>query len=156
MRDASVDRIDRLWELGAIRRWIVPSTAVSGVYIAKLVREDSVAGASHIIFVVRDDGRLSDVLFQTSDTTWQAYNSYGGNSLYTGAPAGRAYKVSYNRPYNTRTIFGSLSWFFYAEYPMIRWLEANGFDVAYFTGVDSDRRGQAIRNHKMFPLGGSR
>ena len=41
-------------------------------------------------------------LFQTSDTTWQAYNSYGGNSLYTGSPAGRAYKVSYNRPFITR------------------------------------------------------
>ena len=43
----------------------------------------------------------SDLLFQTSDTTWQAYNNYGGNSLYTGAPAGRAYKVSYNRPFIT-------------------------------------------------------
>ena len=42
------------------------------------------------------------VLFQTSDTTWQAYNAYGGNSLYTGSPAGRAYKVSYNRPFSTR------------------------------------------------------
>ena len=33
--------------------------------------------------------RRSDLLFQTSDTTWQAYNRYGGNSLYTGSPAGR-------------------------------------------------------------------
>ena len=30
--------------------------------------------ASHIVFVVRDDGGHSDLLFQTSDTTWQAYN----------------------------------------------------------------------------------
>ena len=37
-----------------------------------------------------------------SDTTWQAYNDWGGNSLYSGSPAGRAYKVSYNRPINTR------------------------------------------------------
>jgi hypothetical protein len=29
------------------------------------------AGASHIVFVVRDDDGLSDLLFQTSDTTWQ-------------------------------------------------------------------------------------
>jgi N,N-dimethylformamidase beta subunit-like, C-terminal/Domain of unknown function (DUF4082)/Bacterial Ig domain len=129
--------------------WVVPSTGVSGVYIAKLVREDGVAGASHIIFIVRDDARVSDVLFQTSDTTWQAYNSYGGNSLYTGAPAGRAYKVSYNRPFNTRDVVNR-SWFFYAEYPMIRWLEANGYDLTYFTGVDSDRRGLAIRSHKVF------
>ena len=63
------------------------------------------AAASHIVFVVRDDAGSSDLLFQTSDTTWQAYNSYGGNSLYAGAPAGRAYKVSYNRPFTTRRIW---------------------------------------------------
>src|SRR4029077_18238855 len=40
--------------------------------------------------------------------------------------------------------------FFSAEYPMIRWLEANGYDVTYFTGVDSDRRGLAIRSHQVF------
>ena len=39
---------------------------------------------------------------------------------------------------------------FNAEYPMIRWLEANGYDVTYFAGVDSDRRGLAIRSHKVF------
>ena len=33
---------------------------------------------------------------------------------------------------------------------MVRWLEANGYHVSYFTGVDSDRRGNLIRNHKMF------
>ena len=78
------------------------STAVSGIYFARLVRTDGTAGASHVFFVVRDDDGGSDLLFQTSDTTWQAYNTYGGNSLYTGAPAGRAYKVSYNRPFTTR------------------------------------------------------
>ena len=37
------------------------------------------------------------MIYQTSDTTWQAYNDWGGNSLYVGAN-GRADKVSYNRP----------------------------------------------------------
>ena len=84
--------------------WSVPSTAVSGVYIAKLTRVDT-GGASHIVFVVRDDQAQADILFQTSDTTWQAYNTCGGNSLYVGGPGtnpGRAYKVSYNRPFTTR------------------------------------------------------
>jgi hypothetical protein len=132
--------------------WGVPADAVSGVYVAKLVRIDT-GGSSHIVFIVRDDTSTSDVLFQTSDTTWQAYNSYGGNSLYVGSPAGRAYKVSYNRPVITRgnfNGFGTRSYLFNAEYPMIRWLEANGYNVSYFTGVDSDRRGAAIRNHKVF------
>ena len=128
--------------------WAVPATATSGVYIAKLVRTDT-GGASHIIFVVRDDSSRSDLIFQTSDTTWQAYNLYGGNSFYAGAPVGRAYKLSYNRPLTVRgdSAFNS---FFSAEYPMIRWLEANGYNVSYTTGVDTDRRGDLLTNHKVF------
>ncbi len=129
--------------------WAVPATATSGIYIAKVVRADT-GGASHIVFVVRDDASASPLLFQTSDTTWQAYNSWGGNSLYSGSPAGRAYKVSYNRPFNTRIVDNGQDWVFNAEYPMVRWLEANGYDVSYMTGVDSERRGALIRNHRTF------
>ena len=130
--------------------WTVPSNATSGIYFAKLVREDGTPGTSHIVFVVRDDNGASELLFQTSDTTWQAYNDYGGNSLYTGAPVGRAYKVSYNRPFNTRGNQYSRAWLFGAEYPMVRWIEANGYDVSYSTGVDSDRRGAELLEHAAF------
>ncbi len=130
--------------------WAVPTDAVSGIYFAKAVQQDSAGQASHIVFIVRDDASTSDILFQTSDTTWQAYNTYGGNSLYTGSPAGRAYKVSYNRPFNTRSVDNGQDWVFNAEYPMVRWLEANGYNVSYFSGVDSDRRGNLITNHKVF------
>ena len=51
------------------------------------MREDAGGGSSHIVFVVRDDDGRSELLFQTSDTTWQAYNRFGGNSLYFGGPA---------------------------------------------------------------------
>jgi hypothetical protein len=84
--------------------WDVPANAVSGIYIAKLTRLDN-SGSSHIAFIVRDDSSHSDLFFQASDTTWQAYNVYGGNSLYVGStsfPAGHAAKVSYNRPFVTR------------------------------------------------------
>ncbi len=98
-------------------------------------------GASHIFFIVRDDASTAPLLFQTSDTTWQAYNDYGGNSLYTGNPVGRAYKVSYNRPFNTRVVDSGQDWVFSAEYPMVRWLESNGYDVSYISGIDSHRAG---------------
>jgi len=130
--------------------WTVPVAAVSGIYIAKLSRPDT-GGASHMVFVVRDDAGSSDLLFQTSDTTWQAYNQYGGFSLYD-VPV-RAYKVSYNRPFSTRAQsggFGKSNFLFYTEYPLVRWLEANGYNVSYSTGVDTDRRGTLIKNHKVF------
>jgi hypothetical protein len=129
--------------------WAVPATATSGIYFVKLVRTDT-GGASHIVFVVRDDASTAPLLFQTSDTTWQAYNNYGGNSLYTGLPAGRAYKVSYNRPFNTRAVDGGQDWVFNSEYPMVRWLEANGYDMSYTTGVDMDRAGGLLMNHRVF------
>jgi hypothetical protein len=138
------------WEVSA--SWDVPENATSGIYFAKAVREDT-GGASHIVFIVRDDASTSDLLFQTSDTTWQAYNNYGGRSLYSGGPGrnpSRAYKVSYNRPFYTRIVDNGQDWLFNAEYPMVRWLEANGYDVSYFTGVDSDRYGDLISNHKVF------
>ena len=138
--------------------WSVPANATSGIYFAKVVRIGASPGMSHIFFVVRDDSGGSEILFQTSDQTWQAYNRYGGNSLYTGQPGtnpGRAYKVSYNRPFTTRA-YAPEDWVFNAEYPMVRWLEANGYNVSYFTGVDADRFGAAplgqggIRDHKVY------
>ncbi len=57
------------WAVSAT--WQVPATAVSGVYVALLTRPDT-GGQSHITFIVRSDGSHSDVVFQTSDTTWQA------------------------------------------------------------------------------------
>jgi hypothetical protein len=136
---------------GVSASWDIPADATSGIYFAKLVRTDT-GGSSHIFFIVRNDSSHSDVMFQTSDTSWQAYNDYGGNNLYGAGnwdATNRAYKVSYNRPFHTRD-FESISSVFGAEYPMVRWLEANGYDVTYFTGVDSDRNGTLIQNHKAF------
>ncbi|MGA6946420.1 MAG: N,N-dimethylformamidase beta subunit family domain-containing protein, partial [Solirubrobacterales bacterium] len=135
--------------------WAVPADAVSGIYFAKLVRDGGTSDGSHIFFIVRDDASHSNLLFQTSDTTWEAYNQYGGRSLYTSDTGGpgtnpdRAYKVSYNRPLTVRGGIPEDSPF-NAEYPMVRWLERNGYDVSYFTGVDSARFGSEILEHKTF------
>lgn len=137
--------------------WTVPANAVSGLYIAKLTRVAAGGGgSSHIPFVVRNDASTSDLFFQTSDATWQAYNAYGGNSLYVGSglPNNHASKVSYNRPFITRSGGGGggarEDWFMNAEYPMIRFLERNGFDVSYTTNVDMARNGSLLLNHKVF------
>jgi hypothetical protein len=140
---------------GVSASWAVPADAVSGLYIGRLVREDT-GGASHMMFIVRDDAGRSDLLYQLSDTQWQAYNNYpppGGSSLYevAGDSSRRAYKVSYNRPFTVRgnpTYFRA--WPFAEEYPMIRWLEANGYDMSYSSGMDTDRFGSNLLLHKVF------
>lgn len=136
--------------------WAVPSDAVSGLYYAVLHRNDT-QGENELPFVIRDDSSHSDVQFQTSDETWQAYNRYtdtgsdhaAGNSLYFGngpGVQGSAYQVSYNRPI---TGGGDENFIFNSEYPMLRFMEANGYDVSYSTDVDSARRGNLITNHKV-------
>jgi hypothetical protein len=139
--------------------WLVPATAVSGFYIVKL---QSAGGINNIVFIVRDDASTSKIFFQANDATWQAYNAYGGSNVYngtTGFPSGHAVKVSYNRPffiYNTGFLtnnFGS-DWYMNDSYPMIRWLERNGYDMSYTTNVDVARSGGLLLNHKIFVTNG--
>ena len=173
------------WAVSA--SWNIPSGAISGVYLARMVREDgsstwradnsSVPGvkpdaaphaygasgmgklrnplkesrASYIVFLVRDDASRSDIVMQTSDPSWTAYNAYGLGNTYSIPGSGgswqfRAYKVSLNRPIAQRNV----NQYFNAEYPLARWLERNGYDVTYSAGVDTDRRGQLLKNHKLF------
>ena len=65
----------------------IPTNWVSGVYVARLTTGTNVAPQttgkqSYLIFTVREDARTSDLLYQASVTTWQAYNPWGGSSLY--------------------------------------------------------------------------
>ena len=95
----------------------VPTNWVSGVYVARLttgtnVTPQTTGKQSYIIFTVREDARTSELLCQASVTTWQAYNPYGGKSMYV-YPNGRncnddlnpnelvlsVVAVSFNRPY---------------------------------------------------------
>jgi hypothetical protein len=148
---------------GVSATWNVPTTAISGVYFAKISRTDGTAGANQIPFVVTDNSSHSDVVYMTSDETWQAYNDWGGYSVYsgtaTGSPwccstldPGRAVQVSYNRPFATRadTPDGQ-DYFFYAEFPMVQFLEKNGYDVSYVSQIDVAQSGAAtmLEQHKM-------
>ncbi|MFP8878045.1 MAG: N,N-dimethylformamidase beta subunit family domain-containing protein [Myxococcota bacterium] len=161
--DASVRMLDcGNWSVSA--SWNVPLDAVSGIYFAKLSALDG--DANHIWFVVRESSPRSDLLFQTSDTTWHAYNHWADDperafSFYHSPHSRRgphAAKVSYNRPlrigsqrsgsdkHSRDGWHGVLA----AEYPMVRFLERNGYDVSYATGVDTDRFGDALLGHRVF------
>ena len=133
--------------------WTVPGDAVSGIYFAHLVREDGPSGESHIFFVVRDDDGRSDLLFQTSDTTWQAYNAYGGNSLYTAArrePARRARVQGLLRPpvHDARQRARGLG--VQRRVPDGPVARAQRLRRLLLHGVDSDRLGAELLEHRAF------
>lgn len=142
---------------------------VSGVYLAKLTARTSGA-QSYIIFVVRDEARQAEYLFQSSVTTFQAYNNWGGKSLYPSNSKGKpAQKVSFNRPYNANGIpaaaYGIGAGDFFTtnsagpdypispagwEYNMVRWLEREGYDVTYSTNLDVHTHKGLLTSHKAF------
>jgi hypothetical protein len=133
--------------------WTVPTSATSGVYVANVIDGTQ---KFQIPFIVRNDSSRSDIVFQTADQTWQAYNPWGGTNLYAGnGPGfnGAAYAVSYNRPITTRDS-GLLAtpndMVFSAEYPAIQWLERNGYDVSYISGVDAAVNGSLLLNHRVY------
>ncbi len=142
----SIDPVTRMVECSWISPYTlnVPSTWPSGVYMAKLTATGTGKQAG-IIFVVRDDARSSNILFQVSLNTDQAYNDWGGYSLYT---VPQAYKVSFNRPYFS-------AYWGLGEFPrwginLVRFLEREGYDVSYVADVDTHINGSLLLKHKVF------
>lgn len=135
--------------------WTIPSTAVSGVYFAKLT-SDTGNFQNMIPFIVRNDGTTSDILLQTSDTTWEAYNPWGGYNLYQGPSAttsDRAYEVSYNRPIAMNVNSNEAQptdFLFGEEYAAIYWLEQNGYNLNYISGIDASTNAGLLQNTKAY------
>ncbi len=131
----------------------IPSTWVTGAYLAKLTASNG--NASFIFFVVRNDGGTEPVDFQTSVSTYQAYNAWGGTSLYTNTTNGSVYsgphatKVSFDRPFDPNDSNGAGHFLMY-EYPFIRWAESQGYDMTYTTDVDTDMNTNPLTNHRVF------
>jgi hypothetical protein len=155
-------------------RITIPNTAdktdwASGIYLAKLspnlpnspntASAPSAGTESHIIFVVRDDSSRSTYLVQSTATTSQAYNNWGGKSLYTyNSVGGPARKVSFNRPYaRTGTgngFYGGSGNFLEWEIYMVNFLEREGYDVSYMSSIDLHANGGQLLKHRAFLVAG--
>jgi hypothetical protein len=126
----------------------IPTTWTSGIYVVTLTGNNvSPQQGSYIPFVVRDKNRSSDYLFQSSTATWQAYNNWGGKSLYNFNSTGGipARKVSFNRPYADTVGSGSLTeW----EINMLFYMERVGYDVTYQSSTDTHTGDGGLLNHK--------
>jgi hypothetical protein len=139
----------------------VPGDWTSGLYLAVLRPLDRPVAASVVPFVVRpaQGSTPAPVLFVSAATTWQAYNGWGGKSLYgynsrgtTTAVAGtRAAVVSFDRPYLTENGAGLLRrW----ELPFVRWQERHGRNVDYIADLDLARHPELLAGRRLIVFAG--
>ena len=121
---------------------------VPGDYL--LVLRSSDGGAHDVPLTVRDDNSSAALVIVNAVTTWQAYNTWGGCSLYAcpglkGVP--RATVVSFDRPYDHGYNNGSAD-FLDHELSLVALAEQLGLDVTYVTDVDLDRNPSLVLHHK--------
>lgn len=135
----------------------VPQGWVSGLYLAVVSPDGGAPQYAH--FIVREARPTAPILFLSSATTHQAYNNWGGKSLYpdesTGAPtvtgAANAVTVSWDRPYADNRGAGLvLRW----EYPFVRWLESRGYDVGYAADLDLERNPSIAAGRRLLVFAG--
>jgi hypothetical protein len=112
----------------------VDGSFVSGLYLIRLIRDD---GFGRFVPLVITDSRPADLLLQSAVLTAEAYNAWGGESLYTDGsrslPWSHAVEVSFDRPYTEGTGAGEVTRY---EVDFARFLEKNGYDVSYTTNLD--------------------
>jgi N,N-dimethylformamidase beta subunit-like, C-terminal len=126
------------------RRW------VSGYYqVRVLLTSGPAAGKSATTYViVRSPASHSPMLVQVPVNTWQAYNSWGGKSLYDlPGLQPRAHLVSFDRPYAWFGPGGQspLGW----EVPLVRFIERNRWDVSYQSDVYTDAHPTSLLRHRL-------
>jgi hypothetical protein len=131
-----------------------------GAYLLKLV--GTTGEQQFVPLCLRDDTSRAAIVIQHSVTTWQAYNRWGGYSLYYGNangdlsfthdPSGGTYEdrarvVSFDRPYDHDWASGAAD-FVGNEFPVLFQAERLGLDVTYWTDVDLHANPQLLANHK--------
>ena len=127
---------------------------VTGIYLAKFTSATGLQ--TYTPFDVLGNSSSSYVAV-TPDTTYQAYNDWGGASLYdpgngligeknTSTPA-RAVKVSFERPY---TQGDGASQVLVFEADEIHWLEQQGYDLSYVSNVDLQERPGLLLQHRAY------
>jgi hypothetical protein len=128
---------------------------VQGDYLFKLVASGQ--DQSYVPLTVWDPSSHATYLIMNRTFTEEGWNAFGGFSYYQGegpctldAPAypvcNRARVVSFDRPYDTGE--GSAD-FLGDEYPLIRYCEEHGLDVAYATDVTVDEHPSILANHRV-------
>jgi len=132
----------------------VPADWKSGYYEVTLRAEDR--GGTYVergrrtvestcFFIVRSatPGAKSKTLIQLSTNTYNAYNNWGGFSLYAynGRAGVQGHRVSFHRP--------PASQFSQWEQPFVAWAEANGYSFDYAANSDLEFHPEDLSAYKL-------
>ncbi|CAB4838844.1 MAG: hypothetical protein F2766_04955 [Actinobacteria bacterium] len=118
-----------------------------GQYLVKLTSPRR--ASTFIPLVIRSTKNVSDITFVSSVMTWQAYNQWGGYSLYKGSDGKsetKSQQVSFNRPYDG----DGAGQFRYMEQPLVTLIEKLGIDTQYITDIDLDHASEISSQSIVF------
>lgn len=116
-----------------------------GTYLLKLTTADG--RERYVPITVRSGDTRGDLVIMNAVSTYQAYNDWGGYSLYhgrDGAFASRSLKVSFDRPYSDK----GANTFLYFERGPIMQAERLGLPLAYITNITLDQSPSVIAGAK--------
>jgi hypothetical protein len=128
----------------------------SGYYqvFLRTAEENGQTAQGEAFFVVRAEQPARDaaILLQLATNTYNAYNNWGGTSLY-GGPQGQGRRVSFDRPYAgftpgdrfTSRFSGWRNW----EQPFVAWAEEAGYHVDFAVNSDLEFRPEIINPYKL-------
>lgn len=129
----------------------INSATIPGQYLLRL--DDGGGDSSFVPLTIEAPTIKSSITFVSSILTWQAYNQWGGYSLYKGPDQQRGTRstiVSFNRPYDGD---GS-GQFRYMEYPLVKIAERLGLDMNYITDLELDQNIASLKSTKSILYGG--
>jgi N,N-dimethylformamidase beta subunit-like, C-terminal len=128
----------------------IPPDAVSGYYEAKLEivsgAHAGAVGSVPLLVRQRPGAAPSAVLVQVPVNTWEAYNRWGGKSLYQFNTGHHALEVSFDRPYDQQMFYDMGT---KLELPWVRFLERSAIDVSYQADVDTDADPGSLPRHRL-------
>ena len=157
--NAVTGEVDANWPVQTGMSMTIPTNWTTGEYVAEYVITSAGSTqnqARYSPFVVRStapQAQASKILVVVPHNTYLAYNKFGGTSAYVNETNGHVYsgehatKVSLNRPYHTR------EWSDW-DYPMLRFLEREGYDVSYVADADVDANPNILQQHQMVIVSG--
>ncbi len=128
------------WQSGyyEVRMYVVDA---GGTFVHRNIRK----AEGTMYFVVRSaiPGKNSKILLQLATNTYNAYNNWGGSSLYGyhGRAKIQGHRVSFDRP--PRSLFHR--W----EYDFIKWVEGQGYVLDYAVNSDLEFHPEILDHYHL-------